>query len=216
MACILLWLLGITFWIVAQFLLRRTSILTYLFVLQVCKLNTYVFGDSAWMGILHLLLHLGRGVTLTWHVALHVAEAALIKRLGSILSIIVFAWHSQILLGELAGGRNRILLLQLLNHHVRNLFLRTLQEPVDLTLPLVLDWIVAALNTGWIHRQLASRTLALFFVWPGYHNSWLRARWAWARSPHLSVMAFSGLFEIRTFDLLILILIWVVLRFLVL
>lgn len=162
------------------------------------------------MSVLRLLLHLGRCVTLTWHVALQVAEASLIKRLRSILSIIVLAWNSQILLGELARGRNRVLLLQLLDHHVGNLFLWTLQKPVDLTLPLVLDWIIAALNTGWVHRQLASRALALFFVWPGYHNSWLRARWAWARSPHLSMMAFSGLFEICTFDLLILILFCVV------
>jgi hypothetical protein len=162
------------------------------------------------MNVLRILLHFCCCVTLTRYVALHIAESTLIKGLRCVFSMIVLAWNSEILLRELAWGRNWILLLQLVDHHhVSNLFLWTLQEAVDLTLPLMLDRIIPTLNTGWVHRQLSSRSLALFFVWTGNHDSRLWARWAWTRSPDFSMMAFLRLFEISTFYLLILILFFI-------
>ena len=81
---------------------------------------------------------------------------ALRERLRSILAMIVFARHSQVLLGEFTGGGQWLLLLQLLEHYVGDLVLRTLEESINLTLTLVLDGVVTALNTGGVDGEMAS------------------------------------------------------------
>ena len=157
---------------------------------------------------LSLLLNLCCRMTLILLITFNVGETTLIKSFRSIFSMIVLAGNSEILLWEFAHVWNWVTLLELLNHHhVRNLLLRTLHKSVNLALSLMLNRIVTTLHTGWVHWQLASWTLALFFSWASNNNPWLGTRRTRAWRSYLSMMALLGLFKVGTFDLLILILI---------
>lgn len=152
--------LGLPFGAVPQFLLRR-SILTDLLLLQVHELYAHAF-RAAWVPTCSLALHVVRGRGLARLVgsasaaALDVAES-LREGLRGVLPVVFLAGHCQVLLGEFAGGGHGLLLFQLLkHHHVGDLLLRTLEEPIDLALTLVLDRVVTSLDSGRVDGEMAS------------------------------------------------------------
>lgn len=95
-------------------------------------------------------------------------------------------------------------------HHVSELFLRTLQEFVDLALPLVLDWVVALMiGFGLVAKVstcLLSRSLSV--IWIAWSisttglNSGLTHVWSCTWGSDLLLFAFRGHFHVLTLDIL--------------
>lgn len=84
-------------------------------------------------------------------------------------------------------------------HEICNLLLRTLQELVNLTLPLVLNRVVSSLDAWWVYRVVACSADTIFGA-TSYLNSGLRTRRARTWSSNLSVIAFVRMLHVFTLD----------------
>lgn len=91
-------------------------------------------------------------------------------------------------------------LLVLLVHEVCDLLLWTLQKPVDLALPLVLDRVVAPLYAGGVHRELARPSVLASAT---HHDPRLRAGRPGAWSSDLPVMTLLRLLHVLALDVLV-------------
>lgn len=94
-------------------------------LLEVHQLNAYVLSVRMWA--------LRLGVAASFPGLLGCSKTGALVRakslcecLRGVLAVIIFARHCQVLLRELARGGKWFLLLELLDHHVRDLLLRAL------------------------------------------------------------------------------------------
>ena len=88
----------------------------------------------------------------------------------------------------------------ILAHEVRNLLLGTLQELVDLTLPLMFNRVVSSLRTWRVDG--VSGAYAVRTTWN--LDSWLGARWTWARGSHFSMIALLRMLHVFALNVLVL------------
>ena len=120
-----------------------------------------------------------------------------------LIIIAVTLYYLYFLLILLSFGRvtsGKLLGLFLITHHRGNLFLGTLKEFINLTLPLVLNRVVSSLDSRLVHWYLSSSWI---FVTSSNLNSRLRARWSWAWSSYLPSILFMGLLHIFASDIFV-------------